>query len=107
MRKPQRAPGTESRISREEYIAITNQLKQHILRGDCYEINFCQEFYAEDILIDPFHTYQKLSSVSPNPFSAFYWNKLSGLYGYSLKQNYDPQEDRDIEMIVRSIEGTL
>jgi len=42
-----------------------------------------------------------------NPFSAYYWNKLSSLYGYSLKQDYDPQEDRDIEMIVRSIEGTL
>ena len=42
-----------------------------------------------------------------NPMSAFYWNKLSGIYGYSLKQDYDPQEQRDIEMIVRSIEGTL
>ena len=42
-----------------------------------------------------------------NPVSAFYWNKISGFYGYSLKQPYDAQEDRDIEMIVRSIEGTL
>jgi len=42
-----------------------------------------------------------------NPMSAFYWNKLSAFYGYSLKQDYDPQEQRDIEMIVRSIEGTL
>jgi hypothetical protein len=42
-----------------------------------------------------------------SPLSAFYWNKLSGLYGYSLKQEYDPQQERDIEMIVRSIEGTL
>jgi hypothetical protein len=42
-----------------------------------------------------------------NPMSAFYWNKLSGLYGYSLKQEYDPQEQRDIEMIMRSIEGDL
>ena len=42
-----------------------------------------------------------------NPMSAFYWNKLSFFYGYSLKQQYDPQEQRDIEMIVRSIEGTL
>jgi hypothetical protein len=42
-----------------------------------------------------------------NPFSAFYWNKLSGLYGYSLRQDYDPQQQRDIEIIVRSLEGTL
>lgn len=42
-----------------------------------------------------------------NPVSAFYWNKMSGFFGYSLKQEYDPQQERDIEMIVRSIEGTI
>ena len=40
-----------------------------------------------------------------NPVSAFYWNKISSLYGYTLKEEYDPQQERDIEMIVRSIEG--
>jgi hypothetical protein len=52
-------------------------------------------------------TVYELISEFKNPFSAFYWNKLSAFYGYSLKQQYDPQEQRDIEMIVRSIEGTL
>jgi hypothetical protein len=52
-------------------------------------------------------TVYELISEFKNPFSAFYWNKLSAFYGYSLKQDYDPQEQRDIEMIVRSIEGTL
>jgi hypothetical protein len=52
-------------------------------------------------------TVYELISEFKNPFSAFYWNKLSAFYGYSLKQQYDPQGQRDIEMIVRSIEGTL
>jgi hypothetical protein len=52
-------------------------------------------------------TVYELISEFKNPFSAFYWNKMSAFYGYSLKQDYDPQEQRDIEMIVRSIEGTL
>ena len=47
-------------------------MQNHILRGDCYEINFCQEFYAKKAIIDPLHIYQKLSAISPNPFSAFY-----------------------------------
>ncbi len=38
----------QQRISKEEYCLIIDQLKQHILRGDCYEINFCQEFFAEE-----------------------------------------------------------
>ena len=61
-----------SRFSKEEYTRVIGQLKQHILRGDCYEINFCQEFYCENAVIDPVIIYKKLSSVSPNPFSAFY-----------------------------------
>lgn len=62
----------QSRFSREEYIAIIQQLQQHILRGDCYEINFCQEFYSQAANIDPLAVYQALSNESPNPFSSFY-----------------------------------
>lgn len=62
----------QSRVSKKEYIQIIERLKEHILRGDCYEINFCQEFYAENAMIDPVAVYKKLSAVSPNPFSALY-----------------------------------
>jgi para-aminobenzoate synthetase component I len=61
-----------SRIGKEEYLSIIKQLRQRILRGDCYEINFCQEFFAEQVLLNPLEIYQKLSLLSPNPFSAFY-----------------------------------
>lgn len=60
------------RISKNEYIETINRLKEHILRGDCYEINFCQEFFSENVQIDPVSVYAKLSSFSPNPFSALY-----------------------------------
>lgn len=68
----------KGRLSRNEYIGIVNQLRQHILRGDCYEINFCQEFFAENVFIDPVLIYLRLSKTSPNPFSAFY--KLNDKY---------------------------
>ena len=61
-----------NKISRNDYIRIINRLKAHILRGDCYEINFCQEFFAENASIDPVEVYKKLSHLSPNPFSALY-----------------------------------
>jgi len=60
------------KISRKEYLAIIESLRQHILRGDCYEINFCQEFFAEDVEIDPLSVYNQLTELSPNPFSVFY-----------------------------------
>ncbi len=62
----------QNRLSKQQYISIINKLKQHILRGDCYEINFCQEFFAEHASINPVDVYKKLSTLSPNPFSALY-----------------------------------
>ena len=61
-----------SSISKQEYMAAVANLQQHIKRGDCYEINFCQRFFAEDAIIDPLYTYHRLSEFSPNPFSALY-----------------------------------
>ncbi len=62
----------KSRISKTEYINTIQKLQQHILNGDCYEINFCQEFFAEDAVIDPLNVYHKLVQLSPNPFAALY-----------------------------------
>lgn len=59
-------------LTREKYIEKIKSLQAHILRGDCYEINFCQEFFSDTATIDPFTVFQRLMDVSPNPFSAFY-----------------------------------
>lgn len=61
-----------NRIKRNEYTETVNKLKQHIKYGDCYEINYCQEFYAENTFIDPVDVYRQLTDISPNPFSCFY-----------------------------------
>jgi para-aminobenzoate synthetase component 1 len=61
-----------SRFSRKEYVDTVEKLRLHILRGDCYEINFCQEFFAENISLKPFETYWQLSKISPTPFGSFY-----------------------------------
>ena len=66
------SPVVEGRIPKNEYLSIIRQLRRHILRGDCYEINFCQEFFAEKTIIDPGEVYKRLVSISPNPFSALY-----------------------------------
>jgi para-aminobenzoate synthetase component I len=70
---PRKESGTiQSRIARAEYIQIIEQLRRHILRGDCYEINFCQEFFVENAWLDPLDLYREMNRVSPSPFSAFY-----------------------------------
>ena len=62
----------EPRFTREEYLETITALRRHILRGDCYEINFCQEFFTRPAALDPWAAWHALSKASPNPFSAFY-----------------------------------
>jgi para-aminobenzoate synthetase component 1 len=62
----------QQKLTRQKYIQIIKKLQEHIVRGDCYEINFCQEFYSENANIDPLSVYKGLTQLSPNPFSAFY-----------------------------------
>ncbi len=68
----------QHRGSEEAYLQTVKLLQEHLRRGDCYEINFCQEFFSEQAVINPAAAFQALSLVSPNPFAAFY--KLEDRY---------------------------
>ena len=59
-------------FTKEKYIAKIKKVQEHIARGDCYEINFCQKFEAINATISPIDTYQKLAALSPAPFGALY-----------------------------------
>ncbi|MCG8388531.1 MAG: anthranilate synthase component I family protein [Cytophagales bacterium] len=62
-------------ISRSEYIETVERLKDHILEGDIYEINYCMAFFAEHVELDPAQFYSELVGLSPTPFSSFYKNQ--------------------------------
>lgn len=65
----------QKRINREEYISRVSKIKQHILRGDIYEMNFCQEFFAENVFADALTVFNQLNKTSPVPFSCFFKHK--------------------------------
>ncbi len=69
---------TQAKLSKAEYISSVEQLKAHIKRGDIYEVNFCQEFFATNAHIDPLSVYHQLRALSPTPFSGFL--KIKGKY---------------------------
>lgn len=60
------------RVSKNGYIENVRKIKQHIQLGDVYELNYCIEFFAENAEINPAQVYEKLSKISPAPFSCFY-----------------------------------
>jgi para-aminobenzoate synthetase component 1 len=59
------------RIPQREYHSKINEILAHIQRGDIYEVNFCQEFYAENTTINPVEVYRHLNEISAPPFASF------------------------------------
>jgi para-aminobenzoate synthetase component 1 len=59
------------RIQKDEYHKKVTEVLEHIYRGDIYEANFCQEFYAENTTLNPVEVYQHLNEISKTPFASF------------------------------------
>ncbi|AUC86193.1 aminodeoxychorismate synthase component I [Polaribacter sp. ALD11] len=59
------------RIHKDEYHQKVTKVLEHIKRGDIYEANFCQEFYAENATIHPLEVYRHLNEISEPPFASF------------------------------------
>jgi len=59
------------RIHKDEYFDKVTKMLAHIHRGDIYEANFCQEFYADNSEINPLETFKKLNEISKPPFATF------------------------------------
>jgi para-aminobenzoate synthetase component I len=60
------------RIDKKTYIEKVNKLKSHIQRGDIYEVNFCQEYFAENVELNfELDTYFRLNELTKAPFSSY------------------------------------
>ena len=73
----------KARTSVEDYIKNVNLLKEEIQYGNIYEVNYCQEYYAENVdLVNPLETYFKLNHITKAPYSTFFtFNEFSILSG--------------------------
>lgn len=60
------------KFSKKEYIKTVKQIQQEIAAGNIYETNFCIEFYKELTSLNPVQVYERLSQLSPTPFSSFF-----------------------------------
>ena len=91
------------RIHKDEYHQKVTKVLEHIHRGDIYEANFCQEFFAENTTINPLEIYEDLNTISEPPFASFF--KLDEHYLLSASpERYLKKEGRKI--ISQPIKGT-
>jgi len=68
----------KSKTSRSRYIQNVNHIKNRIVEGEFYEMNYCIEYTAQATPFDPVNTYLRLNEISPMPFSALM--KFEGKY---------------------------
>lgn len=93
----------QARLSKKKYLERINHVLAHIQRGDIYEANFCQEFYAENVDLKPFETYRMLNGISQPPFAVFM--KLEEFYALSASPERYIKRQGD-KVISQPIKGT-
>lgn len=65
----------QAKYSKEKYLKTVEQVRQHIIDGDVYEMNFCQEFFAEEVALEPLPLFHRMNTIAKAPFTAYYKRK--------------------------------
>nr|WP_319399304.1 anthranilate synthase component I family protein [uncultured Carboxylicivirga sp.] len=91
------------KVSHNDYIDAIEKIQWHIQRGDVYELNYCMEFFANDIPLTAQCVYHRLQEVSPTPFSAFVKYHDKYLMGASPERYLKKEGSR---MVSQPIKGT-
>jgi para-aminobenzoate synthetase component 1 len=93
-----------SRTSRENYLKNVSAIRKQIEEGDFYELNYCNEFYAEGAEINPVETFVKLNKSAKAPFSCFF--KLDDKYLLCASPERFLKKQGN-ELIAQPIKGTI
>ncbi len=65
----------KSRETEKEYKKKVEAIREHIIEGDLYEMNYCTEFFVEGCFVEPAALYSSLNYIAKAPFSSFCkWN---------------------------------
>ncbi|RKS23101.1 para-aminobenzoate synthetase component 1 [Flavobacterium endophyticum] len=93
----------QQRISKESYLEKVSTMLEHIHRGDIYEANFCIEFFAENVSLNPIETFTRLNAISEPPFAVFFKNNKQFLLSASPERYLRKENDK---IISQPIKGT-
>lgn len=63
----------KSNMTKDEYFSKVKSILDYIKKGTCYQVNLTRKFFGEfSTQPNPLHLFQKLYSISPNPYSMLY-----------------------------------
>ena len=93
-----------SLTTKEEYIENVQKIKNHIIEGDIYEMNYCIAYEAVFDDLDPIQVYSKLTKSSPMPFSVLFKAKNQYIVGASPERFLKRSGSK---IIAQPIKGTV
>lgn len=107
----QKIPSTQNKkiqftaaTSKQDYIQAVQKILHHIKVGDCYELNYCIEFFTDDAVVNAVDAYVKLAQLSPTPFGCFYKQDDNYLLCSSPERFLRKQHNK---LIAQPIKGTI
>lgn len=93
-----------SDFEKQAYIDTVQQLQNHIVEGDCYEINLCNGHHAKVDFLNPVALFELLNRHNPAPFSGLYRRGAQYLIS-SSPERYLYKDDKRI--VSQPIKGTI
>jgi para-aminobenzoate synthetase component 1 len=93
----------QQRVSQLSYLKDVEAIRQHIINGDVYELNYCVEFFSEQTEIKPVAVYNKLHKRSAVPFGCFVKQQDRYVMGASPERFLTKQGK---QLISQPIKGT-
>ena len=114
----------QSKMTKVDYIRNVLNIKESIVNGEFYEMNYCIEYHARSEHFDPLTTYLRLNEHSPMPFSVFMRTGSKFLISASperflkkngtklisqpikgtIRRSFDKQEDEQLKTALRNSE---
>ncbi|MGX1024193.1 anthranilate synthase component I family protein [Psychroflexus sp. MBR-150] len=91
------------KISKTTYLSKVEEVLKHIQRGDIYEMNFCQEFFAENHQLNPQNCFQNLNDISQPPFACFFKHEHQFALGASPERFLKKSNQ---QLVSQPIKGT-
>ncbi|WP_299976012.1 aminodeoxychorismate synthase component I [uncultured Pseudoteredinibacter sp.] len=93
----------EAQISKTQYQANINKIQDYIQAGDCYQVNFAQQFSA-DFSGDSLSAYLTLRQALPSPFSGYLKLEKGSILSHSPERFIRVQGE---QVETKPIKGTI
>ncbi len=90
-------------LNQTDYVQKIKEIQEKIQSGEIYEMNFCQNFFVEDIHLEPLSLFHKLNENSKAPFSTFF--RFNDFYLLSASPERYLHKNGD-KLISQPIKGT-